>query len=97
MSWNQRQSHLGCKQSLTARSYNVSVNHRRQIIHSTRGFPSRWNDKTAVKFDQFVNDIRDGKSCQNNTFVLFERNEDGSIKEVMHLGAWISCDNGYVK
>ena len=27
VSWNQQQSHLGYKKSLTARSYNVSMNH----------------------------------------------------------------------
>ena len=43
-----RQGHLGYKMSCTARTYNLTVNHRRQILHSTTGYPGRWNDKTLI-------------------------------------------------
>ena len=50
-----------------------------------------------VKFDHFINSIRDGKLCDNNMFILLEKSDDGTIKEVMHRGAWVLCDNGYIK
>jgi hypothetical protein len=40
------------------------VNHRRQIIASTVGYPGRWNDKTVVRFDGFVTDITRGLYLQ---------------------------------
>eukprot|EP00804_Cyclotella_cryptica_P020059 CCRYP_014862-RA/>CCRYP_014862-RA protein AED:0.20 eAED:0.18 QI:0/0/0/1/0/0/4/0/367 len=46
--YNLRNNHLGGKSSSTTRSYNITVNHRRRILHSTRGGPGRWNDKTMV-------------------------------------------------
>ena len=97
LSWKTRQQHLGHKQSLTARTCNACVNHRRQILHATSGFPSRWNDQTIVKFDKFLNDTKCGKLCQNATFTLFERNENGEVQEVKYRGAWVICDNGYLK
>ena len=63
------------------------MNHRQQIIHSVRGFSLHGNNKTAVKFDQFMNDICNGKLYQNNIFILFERNEDNSINEVIYRRA----------
>ena len=41
-----RQLHLGFKSTHTARAYNITVNHRRQILATTTGHPARWNDKT---------------------------------------------------
>lgn len=43
-----RQSHLDFKSSHTARSYNITVNHRQQILATTTGHPARWNDKTFI-------------------------------------------------
>ena len=45
-----KQNHLGGKSKLTCRSYNLTCNHRRQILHTTSGHPARWNDKTIVLF-----------------------------------------------
>lgn len=42
------QMHKGFKMSHTARTYNMTVNHRRRILSTTKGHPSRWNDKTLV-------------------------------------------------
>jgi hypothetical protein len=35
-----RNSHLGCKLSHTARTYNVTMNHRRRILSTTEGHPA---------------------------------------------------------
>ena len=63
----------------------------------TEGFPSRQNNKTVVKFDKFLNDIKENKLFENYTFNLFERLPDGSIVEITYRGAWVMCDNGCLK
>ena len=44
----------GFKMSMTTRTFNLTANHRRQILSTTSGHPGRWNDKTPVWFDDFV-------------------------------------------
>ena len=58
--WRLRQLHLGYKLAHTARTYDITVNHRRQILNSTQGNPSRFNDKTLVLFDQLVLKLLNG-------------------------------------
>jgi hypothetical protein len=58
VSYRLRQAHLGPKLHTTARSYNIVVNHRRRILSTTSGHPSRLNDKTLVRFDHFVTNIK---------------------------------------
>jgi hypothetical protein len=43
--YNLRNNHLGGKSKAKTRSFNTMCNHRRHILHSTRGGPGRWNDK----------------------------------------------------
>lgn len=56
----------------------AAVNHRRRILHSTRGGPGRWNDQTMVRFDEFISGIRDGTVLENMEFELFELDKDGN-------------------
>jgi hypothetical protein len=65
-----RNAHKGHKLSGTARRYNITPNHRRQILGSTRGHPSCWNDKTIVLFDELINEINDGETLQDVNFEL---------------------------
>ena len=55
-----RQTHLGAKSKSTMRTFNLTCNHRRQILHTTSGHPGRWNDKTLICFDHFMSELRDG-------------------------------------
>ena len=50
--------HMGSKANLPSRTYNIWVNHRCQILHTTRGHPAYWNDKTLAIFDTFVMQLR---------------------------------------
>jgi len=62
-----KNNHLGPKSSLTAWSYNICINHRRRILHSTPGGPARWNDQTMVQFDCFITQIHSaGWTLQDN-------------------------------
>jgi len=91
-----RNIHLGHKLSKIARTYNIIVNHRRRILSSTSGHPSRWNDKTLILFDSFIEDIRSGKILSENEFTLYERAEVGTVVSVTYKGVWIQVDNGYL-
>ena len=87
--------HTGKKQDLPSRTYNICVNHRRQILHTTRGHPARWNDKTLALFDGFLMKIKKGTLYNDNVFWLNEYNEEGVVVLKKYNGAWLLCDNGY--
>jgi DDE superfamily endonuclease len=91
----QRQSHTGFKMSGAARTYNITVNHHRQILSSTPGHPARWNDKTIVKFDEFLHSIRKLDAMQDNIFILLERRGSQVVKQ-KYRGVWVMVDNGYL-
>ena len=90
-----KQNHLGGKSKLTCRSYNLTCNHRRRILHTTSGHPARWNDKKIVLYDKFARDLKNGTILNDRIFELFQRSEDNSIKKVKYRGAWLLVDNGY--
>ena len=90
-------SHKGFKLNLPARSYNLTVTHCKQILCSTTGHPSTWNDKTIVLFDPLISGVNDGNLYNECTFSLFERNRQGEIVEVQYKGVWFMVDNGYLK
>jgi hypothetical protein len=95
--YNLKNNHLGPKSSLTARSYNLCVNHRRRILHSTPGGHARWNDQTMVRFDRFITQIRsDGLNLQENTFELLARGKGGEVIAVKYKGVYVIVDNGYL-
>ena len=86
-----KNQNLGGKDSNTTRAFQLVVNHRRQILASTVGFPGRWNDTTIVRFDDFITDIQRGKYLSDNEFSLY--NEKGEEKK--YKGVWILVDGGY--
>lgn len=61
--------HLG-KSSQTTRAYQITVNHRRKILSTTVGMPGRWNDKTVVRFDDFIMGIYNGTLYGDVTYFL---------------------------
>lgn len=92
-----RQSHIGFKMAHTARTYNVTVNHRRRILTSTKGHPARWNDKTLATFDDFMQKINDGTILDDVCFELYDFDDDdpGEVIKRTYRGAWLLVDNGY--
>ena len=88
--------HKGPKLSYPARTYNLTVTHTRQILGSTTGHPSTWNDKTIVLFDPLISNVHDGIIPEDFNFSLFEKDIDGNIIEVTYYGVWFMVDNGYL-
>jgi len=50
---NLRQMHMGFKMKNPARAYNLTANNCQRILHTTKGYPMHWNDKTIIKFDTY--------------------------------------------
>lgn len=97
-----RQSHLGHKGKATMRTYNLTCNHRRKILHTTQGHPARWNDKTLVRFDTFMLELRDGALNEQFDFELTTRqgmtsDENGEDRTLKLKGAYVIVDNGYLE
>jgi len=95
---NLKQANTGFKSAHPTRSYNMCVNHRGRILHSTRGHPSRWNDKTLAWFDDFLCGVHKGTLLQDNTFdLLYWEGTPGksTILRQTCRGAWGLVDNGY--
>ena len=91
-----KQNHLGGKSKQTCRSFNLTANHRREILHSTCGHPSRWNDKTIVLMDELATQMRKGKVMMDNIFELMDYDDNGEICSVKYRGVWLLVDNGYL-
>lgn len=91
-----RQMHLGHKDKKTARTYNITVNHRRKILATTDGHPSRWNDKTVVLFDDFITNLKNGKLDDHEFYLLEKDKTSGEVVKIRYKGAWVLVDNGYL-
>jgi len=95
---NLKQMNVGFKQSHPARSHNICVNHRRQILHSTDGHPSRWNDKTLAWFDALLAGIHNDRLLSDVTFFFYCWDGppgDSIIRKQHYRGAWGLVDNGH--
>jgi DDE superfamily endonuclease len=99
-SHNLRQANMGFKQSHPARTYNLTCNHNRRILYTTKGHPSRWNDKTLAHFDEFLCAVREGKILQDVEFQLYSWEGPvgaSCLESTKYCGAWGLVDNGYHK
>ena len=86
--------HKGFKTKYPTRTYNLTVNHRREILATTTGHPGSFNDKTVVMYNEFITDIKNGNILEDYEFELLER-RDGVVVPVKYKGVWIVVDNGY--
>ena len=94
--YNPKSNHLGAKSSHTTRTFNLTCNHRRQILHTTHGGPGHWNGMTMVRFDTFLTDIRAGRILTGNQFELLSYDKEGNVVTVRYNGVYIIVDNGYL-
>jgi hypothetical protein len=95
-----KQTHSGGKLPMPSRTYNITVNHRRWILSTTKGHPARWNDKTLQLFDEFLVGLNDGSILDDVEFELFEyddrEGDDASVVSAKYTGVWVIVDNGYI-
>jgi hypothetical protein len=80
-----------------ARTYNITVYHRRRILATTHGHPARWNDKTLSLFDDFMQQLRHGDIVLRDViFELYDRDDNGTIITSSYEGAWLLVGNSYL-
>jgi len=96
VSFKQQNMHLGWKDKHTTRTYNLTCNHRRRILCTTKGHPGTYNDKMLVRFDEVITAVKRGELYQDNIFELYEQSVDGTVNKVKYRGVWFLCDNGYL-
>ena len=92
--WHLRRTHKGFKSKYCICTYNMTVNHRRRILGSTRGHPGSWNDKTVVLFDTFIRDVKRGNILNDHIFELYEM-QNGETVRVKYRGVWMIVNNRY--
>jgi hypothetical protein len=91
------QVHKSFKHHHPARSYNITVNHKGRILHSTRGFPARMNDQSIVRYDSFYLKILKGEIGNDVEFFLYYADAStGKVLLQKYKGVWIIVDNGYL-
>jgi len=91
-----RQNHLSFKIPYTSRTYNLTCNHRRQVICTTDGHPARWNDKSLQLYDKLATGLHNGKLLPDHAFKLYDYDSDGNIVKIKYKGGWLLVDNGYL-
>jgi len=92
-----KNDHFGAKSSYTTRTFNLTCNHCRRILHSTTGGPGHWNDQTMVRLDQFISGIRNGNNLQDIEFELLDHDSKGKVITVKYKGVYVIVDNGYLQ
>jgi hypothetical protein len=90
-----KNAHLGFKSSKTARTYNVTVNHRRKILSTTTGHPATWNDMSICMYDEFLNGLQNGSILNELEYHLYGYDDDKNIVKRLYNGCWLLVDNGY--
>ena len=72
-------------------AFNVIANHTGRIMHSTQFHPGARNDKTIVRYDEFVTRLR-----TEHEFTQFEYTlKDDDKNDVKCRGAYVIADGGY--
>ena len=70
--------------------FNCTVNHHRKFLHVANACPGSWNDKSKVRFDSFVNEVRDG-DYKN---IEFKVQSSSGVWETVK-GTYLIVDGGY--
>lgn len=80
------------KEKYPSRVFEAAVNHRGIIVSATKGFYGSVSDKSIVKFDGAMMQMKNG-IYDANTYNLY----DAEGKVITVGGAYNLCDNGYHK
>jgi hypothetical protein len=82
--------HTG-KEGFPTRVFNVAVTHSGKIFSVTPGQPGARNDKTIVRFDALMNNMRFNGLFKDLTFKLCDQNGATTT----YQGGYLISDNGY--
>jgi hypothetical protein len=71
--------------------FEICCSHNRKILSCTNYFWGTINDKTIVKYDDYVMAVKEGRIWADITFKVVD--ENGTERTM--TGVWFLCDNGY--
>ncbi len=85
----------------TTRTHNLTVDHCRQILHTSTGHPGRWNDKALNRFDSFMSDLHYSAFNEIVDFTLKRGRKDNTgtvttdnkVEDVTIKGSYIIINN----
>ena len=80
------------KEGYPTLAYSCTVDHHHRILASTSSYWGAKNDKTIVRGDTYITDVREKKVNENIEFNVFI---DGVLKPMK--GVYYICDGGYHK
>jgi hypothetical protein len=78
------------KEGYLSLAYSCTVDHHRRILGSTSSFYGARNDKTIVRHDTYITDVRNKKVHEEVEYDMFI---NGVLKRVK--GVYYLCDGGY--
>jgi Plant transposon protein len=95
----QQARHYVGKEGFTTVAYEVTVDHTMRVQAVTRGFHGAVNDKTIVKFDRFIQRIKNDKFYTQMEFNVRVNALDAAEPSAMKRlkGAYLIVDGGYHK
>jgi hypothetical protein len=79
------------KEGYPTLAFEVIVSHTRKILAVTQSFFGTWNDKTIVRYDDKVTNLRSIPFYSNYKWYL--QDSTGNLCE--HKGLYLICDGGY--
>jgi len=90
--YTQARSYTG-KEGFPTIAYQVTVDHTRRALAVTSGFTGSTNDKTIIRFDSAVTQIRTDPTYTEQTYKLYKADETPYEQK----GCYLLVDNGYHK
>ena len=71
--------HLSHKLTHSSRTYNLTFDHKRRILSSTSSHTELFNNKTLIKFDEFVQRFRGGMCDNKHSFEFYDSDKDENV------------------
>lgn len=87
------------KEGFPSLVYNVIVDHVRRIYSATKGNPGTVSDKTAVKFDSFVLELKENKAYPDFRYPLRREQRPGcdGPSHIFYNRPYLMNDGGYLE
>ena len=77
--------------------FNVVVTHTREVVSVSNGFYATINDKTSVKYDDFIQKLKDGKIGEGYSYIMYiPSDNDAGFEELDLSEFYVIADGGYI-
>lgn len=76
--------------------FNVIVSHEKEVLSVSSGFYSTINDKTSVKYDDFIQLLKENKIGENVSYKVLIPTAEGGFEEIDLSSFYVIADGGYI-